>query len=425
MGEVLSEDPVRRGKVSSLKRTLIVFALFAVSIFQPWMVFAGAPVLQAPSPQSPSSQSPSALVSSCIGTSGSDTAEELLAQLKSQPQQVTTFIERCEARARTLRQQEEKDWIAALDAKTRWDCADARRLFKKLSDKATFYKKQSSAEVKRLGDCGERLPPGNDPDMEIRNAKDAYRSRDFGPARESAWRLVARQDSVGKEAKSLIQELEQVEVFNESLRQADNAIRDGRATEACGLLIRIQQAYPAVPNIGEARSRQQSVCPVQPKTATTPNERQGSLDKRLQEAKRFLADGNIELAGDSLAVARSLSPNNSTVEELGRELDAATRAREALETGITLRRGGKYLQAIERFKDAVTLQAASGIGARAHFEMGVTLATQYFLNSGENLKTAAQQEFRESALNYSNPDFELISPRIKELYEQAVKGKVG
>lgn len=401
-------------------------SLFAAFIFQSWLAVA---VSTSQSPQSP--QSPAALFGSCVVLrSGSDAAEDLLAQLRAQANlpQVSRYIEQCEKKARELRGAEERDWVAALDAKAKWDCPDARRLFKKLADSATFYRKQASVEAKRLGDCGERLVGSVNPDTEIQNAKDAYRGRDFGQAREIAWRLVLRQDSIGNGAKSLIQELEQVETVNERLRQADNAIRDGRATEACGLLIRVLQTYPTVPNIGEVRSRQQSVCPTQAATVsgsqTNGRQAQGALDRRLQETRRFLADGNIELASESLTAARSLSPKDVAVEELSRELETARKAREALETGIALRRDGKYPQAIERFKDAVTLHAASGIGGRAHFEMGVTLATQYFLNSGENLLTAAQQEFRESALNYTSPDFEHISPRIKELYDQAVKGKV-
>jgi len=412
---------VRRGKrFLPMQGSLVVLAALSLSIFQPWIVVAVAPSFQ--------SSTAHQFITRCRTASYSGIAEEALAQLKTQAQDMEREIEECETKARSARQAEEKDWLAAIDAKSRWDCADARRLFKKLLDQPTFYKKQAAAELKRLGDCGGAAAPIDDPDTALRYATDAYRSRDFVAARETAWRLVSRQDSVGKAARTLIQDLEQIETTNESLRQVDRSRRVGLNDDACSLLLRIQQSYPALPNISEVRSKL-AACPTSQPTriANVPtNERQAALEKRLLETRRFLSDGNLELAGDSLAAARGLSATDTSVLELSRDLETAKQARETLEAGISLRRLGKYPDAIERFKNAAALQISSGIGGRAHFELGVTLATQYFLSAGDSLKTAAQEEFRQSALNYSNPDFEYISPRIKELYDQALKGsKVG
>ena len=412
---------MKRGNRSLPRQaSFVVLTVFAALIFQPSIMVAVSASLQ--------SSTVHQFVTRCRTANYSEIAEEALAQLKAQARDMNREIEECETKARSARQGEERDWLAALDAKSRWDCPDARRLFKKLFDQPTFYKKQSAGELKRLGDCGEAGAPIDNPDTAMRYAADAFRSRDFVAARETAWRLVTRQDSVGKAARTLIQDLEQIEAANEGLRQADRSRRVGLNDDACSQLLRIQQVYPALPNISEVRSKL-SACPTnQPsRVASLPtNERQAALEKRLQEARRFLSAGHIELATDALAAARGLSATDTSMLELSRDLETARQARETLEAGISLRRLGKYPDAIERFKNAVSLQISSGIGGRAHFELGVTLATQYFLNAGDNLKTAALEEFRQSAINYSNPDFEYISPRIKELYDQALKGsKVG
>ena len=378
-----------------------------------------------------SQSSVSAVMSTCKTAKYSDAIEAALSPLKAQAgvPDVDKVLADCENTARSLRKAEEKRWLEAMDAKSKWDCRDARRLFKELSPAPTFYQKQAAAEVKRLGECGEGLPAPADPDTALQYATDAaYGRRDFKAARETAWLLVARQDSIGKKARTLIQDLEQIEMANENLRQVERLKRLGLLDDACSLLLRTQQSYPTFPNMSEVRSKL-STCPTsQPAkiAVVPPNERQAALEKQVQQTRRLLLDGNIELAVDSLAAARGLSATDSSVVELSRDLESAKLAREALEAGILLRRDGKYPDAIERFKDVASLQISSGIGGRAHFELGVTLATQYFLNAGDSLKTAAQEEFRQSAINYSNPDFEYISPRIKELYEQAVKGsKIG
>lgn len=414
---------MKRGKKSLPKRVaLVVFCLFAISILQSWVV--GAVPL--------SSQSTvAAAVSTCRTARFSDVADAALSSLRAQSgaQGVDKAVADCENKVRELRKTEEKAWLEAIDAKNKWDCVDARRLFKELSPARTFRQKEAAAELKRLGECGEGLPTPTDPDTALQYASDAaYGRRDFKAARETAWLLVARQDSIGKKARTLIQDLEQIEMANENLRQAERLKRLGKLDAACSLLLRTQQTYPTFPNMSEVRSKL-STCPTSPSpniAAVPPTERQAALEKQVQEGRRFLLDGNIELAVVSLTAARRLSASDSTVAELNRDLETAKQARATIETGISLRKRGQYDDAIDRFKDAASLQMASGIGGWAHFELGVTLATQYFLNAGDSLKTAAQEEFRQSTINYSNPDFEEISPKIKELYDESVKGsKVG
>jgi len=370
------------------------------------------------------------LITTCKTTKASETAEDALKQLRAQAgsAQVDSWIQECEALTLSNRQKEEAVRVRAVAAKNKWDCSDARRLFQELSKENTFYKKQATAEVKRLGDCGERLPRTDGPDKAMEYAADAFRTRDFTTAREIAWRFVLLENSIGERARKLIQDIEQIEIANDNLRQADRSMRAGLNADACSSLLRIQQGFPTFPYMSDVRTRLMG-CPInQPSglASLTASERQAKLEKHLETARRSLIDGNIELAGDSLAAARVLASTDSMVMQLSRELDVAKQARETLETGISLRRDGNYSDAIERFKNAASLQASTGIGGRAHFEIGVTLATEYFLKSGDRLRAAAQQEFRESSVNYSNPDFEYISPRIKELYEQAVKsGNVG
>jgi hypothetical protein len=385
---------------------------------QPWIVGAVSLSSQA---------GISVAAKTCSVAKYSGDADTALALLRQQAgkQGVDEAVADCENKGRDLRKAEEKRWLDAIDAKTRWDCADARRLFKELSPAPSFRQKEAAGELRRLGECGEGLAAPTDPDTALQYASDAaYGRRDFKAARENAWLLVARQDSIGKKARALIQDLEQIEMANDNLRQADRLKRTGKLDAACSLLLRTQQTYPTFPNMSEVRSRL-ATCPTrQPSTIASvpPNDRQPVLEKQVQEGRRFLLDGNIELAAVSLTTAQRLSPADSTVAELSRDLEAAKQARQTIEAGISLRKKGKYDDAIGRFKDAASLQMASGIGGWAHFELGVTLAMQYYLNAGDGLKTAAQEEFRQSAINYSTPDFEEISPKIKELYDQTVKG---
>src|SRR6185295_14994548 len=124
---VLSEvDAVRSGNQSiSGGWRLLVPAALAISYLLP----SSAAAVSMPYFQTATL----ALSNTCKTAGGSDTAEGALAQLRSQPQGLPEVIEAigtCERQAQMLRQKEEKAWIQALGAKNKWDCSDARRLFR-------------------------------------------------------------------------------------------------------------------------------------------------------------------------------------------------------------------------------------------------------------------------------------------------------
>src|SRR5262249_55217720 len=163
----------------------------------------------------------------------------------------------------TLRQEEEKVWVRALEAKKNWDCTDSRRLFKTLNEKASFYKRQASTEFKRLGDCGELITEDN-PDLLLQHAKTDYKSKNFRSAREQAWRIVGLKNSLGEQARALLKDIEEVEVVNDLLSRYDLTFRAGRASDACNILLNIEETHPAFPNMDDVKRKVKDQCSALP-----------------------------------------------------------------------------------------------------------------------------------------------------------------
>src|SRR5262245_51181051 len=156
----------------------------------------------------------------CKNATGSDTVEDSLSRLKNLPRatpDLADAITECESKATALRQEEEKLWVRALEAKKNWDCTDSRRLFKTLLEKASLYRRQANSEFKRLGDCGEQIPAEDNPDLLLQHAKTDYKGKNFRAAREQAWRIVGLKNSLGEQARGLLKDIEEVEIVNDLL----------------------------------------------------------------------------------------------------------------------------------------------------------------------------------------------------------------
>jgi hypothetical protein len=392
---------------------LILFVLWPILAFLPWET---TNALYGQTSWRP-------LAAACQSAGGSGTAEENLGKLKTQAPitpEIAAAISACEARAASLRQDEKRVWVSALDAKSKWDCEDSRRQFKSLVEKASFYQIQASTELKRLGDCGQQIVSEESPELILQHAQAAYKSRDFHAAREQSWHIVALKNSVGDEARKVLKDIEQIEDVNEQLRRVDRAMRTGKVHDACSLLLRIQQTNPAFPNMSEVKSRLNG-CPAATAEVAIPASPKSELDKQVATTKLHIEEANLELAGVSLSTALKLAPNDKTVLQLQESFRLAKQARDLLDTGVSLIYQAKYPEATEQLANVVTGNTSSGLVARAHFYIGVAIAHQFYLQNNNVLKTKAMMEFQVSMNDYKQPDFDQVSPKIKQLYDEAIQ----
>ena len=74
-----------------------------------------------------------------------------------------------------------------------------------------------------------------------------------------------------------------------------------------------------------------------------------------------------------------------------------------------------------RDSNVVTGRTSPGLVARAHFYIGVAMAHQFYLQNNSTLKTKAMMEFQVSMNDYKQPDFDQVSPKIKQLYDESVQ----
>jgi len=162
-------------------------------------------------------------------------------------------------------------------------------------------------------------------------------------------------------------------------------------------------------------------CPATP-TEVSPNAPppKTELEKQLQAVKVYMDEGNIELANERLAAATKLAPNDKTVSQLQQALQTAKQARDLLDHGVSLIYEGNYSEAANQLEYVVTGQASPGLVARAHFYIGVAVAHEFYLRGNGTLKDKAVQEFQTSAPDFMKPDFDQISPKIKQLYDEAI-----
>jgi hypothetical protein len=423
--------------------------------------------------QAGQTQSVRAIAVFCQNATGSGSAEENLSKLKAQATapDAAAAIAACETKATALRLEEQQLWVRALDAKKNWDCADSRRQFRTLVTRVSFYQLQASTELRRLGDCGEQLRTEEAPDLLLQHARTAFKGRDFRSAREQAWRLVPLRNSIGEEARTILGDIEQIEIVNELLRSADRSIRLGRVNDACSVLLGIQDAHASYPNMAEVKKRLND-CPLTttevvssipltpspiavappavPTGVATPTAATGQrgargtaqrgtpagtrstaaatatpppkteLDKQLDAARIYIEEGNLELASLRLAAASKMAPGDKVVGQVQNSFQAAKQARDLLELGINLIYQAKYSDAARQLASVVNGRTSSGLVARAHFYTGVANAHEFYLRGNGTDKTKAVQEFQNSVPVYSRPDFEQISPKIKQLYDEAV-----
>jgi hypothetical protein len=358
----------------------------------------------------------------CLGASGAGTAEDNLLRLKAlnaATDEVKSAISRCEAKANALRQPEQQIWMKALEAKKNWDCSDSRRQFKILGDKASLYQSQASAEAKKLGDCGERIITQEMPEVLLQHAQTDYNGRDFPAAREKAWHIVGLKNSVGEQAQQLLKNIDEIEAVNDSLRRADRAFRAKKVHDACSILLRVEESHPTFPNMAEIKTKLND-CPTTPTQVGSLPAPKTDLEKQLQAVKLYLDEGNIELANERLTAATKLAPKDKAVSQLQQALQAAKQARDLLDHGVSLIYEAKYSEAEDQLAHVATGQTSPGLVARAHFYIGVAMAHEFYLGGNGTLKDKAVQEFQTSAPDFMKPDFDQISPKIKQLYDEAI-----
>ena len=361
------------------------------------------------------------ILAACQSASGSGSAEDNLLRLKGLDPvpEVRSAISACEARAATLRQGEQQVWMGALEAKKNWDCTDSRRQFKVLVEKASLYQLQASTELKRLGDCGGQIATQETPDVLLQHAQTAYKGRDFRTAREEAWRIVGLKNSVGEQAQQVLRNIDEIEAVNDSLRRADRAFRGNRVHDACSILLRVQESHPTFPNMPEVKTKLNN-CPATPPEVGSMPAPKSEVEKQLQAAKLYMDEENIELANERLTAATKLAPNDKAVSQLQQALQTAKQARDLLDHGVSLIYEGNYSEAANQLEYVVTGQASPGLVARAHFYIGVAVAHEFYLRGNGTLKDKAVQEFQTSAPDFMKPDFDQISPKIKQLYDEAI-----
>jgi hypothetical protein len=324
-----------------------------------------------------------------------------------------------------LRRNEDRSWVSALEAKNKWDCKDAKLLFDPLQKAMTFYKAQAGLEMKRLGNCGERIIVSNDPNTAMERAENAYKTGDFSVARETSWKFVSLSTSIGQRARTLLQTIEQHEKANSLMTLANSAQIAGRSSEACGLMMRVEEEYGSLSGLDlrSVRSKLADCRASRQPSALPAAERRRQFEKNIEAARGYLDQGNLELATDSVQAAESLIPNDKALEELKQATTAAKEFRNALERSIAQIYQSKNLDAMVGLRDLLATNPTSqALAAKAHFYMGVAMAKQYYVFDDLMLLDKAKLEFKISMDGYPSPDFENVQPEIKELYGQAVRG---
>jgi tetratricopeptide (TPR) repeat protein len=359
---------------------------------------------------------------------GSEKAGEFLAKLRALPETLpglANAITSCADHEKELRRDEDRIWVAALAAKGKWDCADAKRNFGKLQNGDTFYKSQAGIEVRRLGNCGQfKVIDADNPDIALSRAETAFKTGDFGLSRETAWKFVLLSNSVGERARSLLETIEQTENVNRLLSQAQASARTNKNSEACDLLMRIVEDYKSFPSMIEVKSNIATLgCRAsRPASTLSTASKRAEFDKNLDAARSQLQRGNLEVAMDYLSAADALIPNDRSCAELKQAIQAAKQFRTKLEKSVSLIYESRNLEALESLKNILADNPTSqALAARAHFYAGVAMAKQFYVFDDTRLLDLAKAEFTLSVNGYPAPDFEALPSKIKELYNLAAK----
>jgi hypothetical protein len=161
-------------------------------------------------------------------------------------------------------------------------------------------------------------------------------------------------------------------------------------------------------------------CPTASTEAASAATPKTENEKQLQAARVNIDEGNLDLANARLSAAAKLAPSDKSVTQMQGYLQAAKQARDLLDQGVALIYQAKYSEAINQLAYVITGQTSSGLVARAHFYIGVAMAHEFYLRGDKSVRAKAVQEFQSSANDFMKPDFEQISPKIKQLYDEAI-----
>src|SRR5262249_19556288 len=117
---------------------------------------------------------------------------------------------------------------------------------------------------------------------------------------------------------------------------------------------------------------------------------------------------------------KKLASDDKAITQMQDSFQAAKQARDLLDHGINLIYEAKYSDAASQLASVVNGKTSPGLVARAHFYIGVAMAHEFYLRGNGTLKAKAVQEFQNSVADFMKPDFDQISPKIKQLYDEAI-----
>src|SRR5262249_2646652 len=156
---------------------------------------------------------------------------------------------------------------------------------------------------------------------------------------------------------------------NDLLSRYDRTFRAGRVSDACNILLNIQETHAAFPNMDDVKKKVKDQCSAPP-TVIASEEPKTEYDKQMAAAEVYIAEGNIDLANARVFAAAKITapPNSKKVSDLQDKMQAAKQAQELLNSGKKLFYDGDKNGALKQLAAAVgAAKTSPGLIAQAHF----------------------------------------------------------